>query len=53
MQSANLTYDQVRDQTRNLCVEGFILSHIGKEASAATLSDRPVQNRPIKPQPSP
>jgi predicted transcriptional regulator len=30
MQSANLTYDQVRDQTRNLCVEGLILSHIGE-----------------------
>ncbi|NJR56443.1 MAG: hypothetical protein HC768_18950 [Acaryochloris sp. CRU_2_0] len=29
MQSANLTYDQVRDQTRNLCVEGLILSQIG------------------------
>jgi predicted transcriptional regulator len=30
MQSANLTYDQVCDQTRNLCVEGLILSHIGE-----------------------
>lgn len=29
MQSANLTYDQVRDQTRNLCIEGLILSYIG------------------------
>jgi hypothetical protein len=29
MQSANLTYDQVRNQTRNLCIEGLILSYIG------------------------
>ncbi|MFM7447590.1 MAG: hypothetical protein ACKO24_03200 [Leptolyngbyaceae cyanobacterium] len=29
MQSTNLTYDQVRDQSRNLCVEGLILSRIG------------------------
>jgi predicted transcriptional regulator len=29
MQSANLTYDQVRDQTRNLSVEGLILSRMG------------------------
>ncbi|NJP12051.1 MAG: hypothetical protein HC866_23425 [Leptolyngbyaceae cyanobacterium RU_5_1] len=29
IQSTHLTYDQVRDQTRNLCVEGLILSRIG------------------------
>jgi hypothetical protein len=29
MQSTQLTYDQIRDQTRNLCIEGQILSRIG------------------------
>jgi hypothetical protein len=27
--STHLTYDQVRDQTRNLCIEGLILSKVG------------------------
>ncbi|MBW4549626.1 MAG: hypothetical protein KME35_00660 [Aphanocapsa sp. GSE-SYN-MK-11-07L] len=29
IQSTHLTYDQVRDQTRNLCVEGLILARAG------------------------
>lgn len=29
IRSTHLTYDQVRDQTHNLCVEGLVLSKVG------------------------